>query len=85
MPPQSFTSFQVFNDIQENQNMEDKKLQLLEEKLEKTAEELNSHIKKLQENTVSEPPPPPAPIPVTINNQQSHLVPDQELQTEAPT
>jgi len=30
--------------------------------LEKTAEELNSHIKKLQENTVSEPP---TPVPVT--------------------
>jgi len=63
--PKVSLAFKFFNDIQENQNIVDNKLQLLEQKLEKTAEELNSHIKKLQENTVSEPPPPPAPVHVT--------------------
>ena len=63
--PKVTLAFKFFNDIQENQNSVDNKLQLLEEKLEKTAEEFNSHIKELQENSASERPPAPAPVPVT--------------------
>ena len=63
--PKVTLAFKFFNDIQENQNSVDDKLQLLEEKLIKTVEEFNSHIKKLQENSASEPPPAPAPVPVT--------------------
>ena len=42
--PEVILAFKFFNNNQENQNTVDNKLQLLEEKLEKTAEELNSHV-----------------------------------------